>query len=129
MKKKILICMCLLCFLMVSGCGKKEEVKEPEQTPTAALEDQEIEGLKISNLNLALEEGATNVLAMVENTTEESIYVLRIDSVLKDADGNVLGNLFFYLDKEIEPHTSEVIQTGVSSDVTNATSVEYTIVK
>ena len=133
MKKKILIGITSLIILVtLSGCGKekkKEEEKKPEETPVASFEEQTIDGVKISGLNLAVEEGMTNILAVVENTTEESMYITRIDFQLKDKEGNVLGDLFFWVDKTLEPNTTEVMQTGISSDVTDATTVEYKIVK
>ena len=47
---------------------------------------------------------------------------------LKDEEGNEIGKFYFYVDQILEVNEEKVLQSGISSDVTEAVTVEYAIV-
>ena len=130
MKKLLLGIMTVLLTLTLSGCkDKKGEVPEIVETPISTMEDMTIEGIQISDFSLVYENGMTNVYAKVTNKMEDAAYLKRIDFTLKDEEGNEIGKFYFYVDQILEVNEEKVLQSGISSDVTEAVTVEYAIVR
>lgn len=129
MKKILLGIIIITLTLSFVGCGKKqEETSETDKVSTATLTEKTVDGLKINNFSLVYEDGMTNIYADVTNENEQSMYVKKIDFTLKDEEGTVLGNFYFYIDKVLEPNSPTSFQLVVSSDVTTAADAEYVII-
>lgn len=126
--KKILVVMAVM-LLVVTGCGKKEKKVEEEKNKPVSFVEQNVEGLNISGFNLNYDNGITNVLAVVKNTTESNMYVKFIDVILYDKDGKEVGTTYFYIDKELKPNEDNVFESEFASDVTTANKVEYKVTK
>ena len=126
--KKILVVMAVV-LLVVTGCGKKEKrIEDCKNTPVSFAE-QNIDGLNISGFNLNYDNGITNVLAVIKNTTKSNMYVRFVDVILYDKDGKQVGDTYFYIDKELAPGEDNVFESGFASDVTTANKVEYKVTK
>ena len=125
-----LICLCLL----LTGCfgKKKEETKKEEPKKTVVksknvIKDQTIDGIKISDVDLSVTDGASTYTAKVTNTTKKDIAVEDIDIIVKDKDGNQLVQLLGYVGGTIKPDDSKPITSSTDADLKKADSITYKI--
>ncbi len=128
----IIIALIVVILIVLSGGNKTKDNKKDnkkEESNIASIEEQTIEGIRMSGLNMLYEEGSTTIVVSVKNTTNKEMYVKRIDTVLYDEEGKKIGDTFFFVDKKLAPGEENVYQTGFASDVTNSASVKYSIVK
>ena len=90
------LCICFLAIvLFITGCGcdNKEEDNQENKTvesKVTTLDDQAIEGLKISGFSITYNDGISKIVANVENTTDQTISLLNIGMSLYDKDNNLL---------------------------------------
>ena len=78
---KLLVCFLAIIFVVTGcGCDKKEEKKEAPkvESKVTTLEDQTIEGLKITGFSITYSEGISKIVANVENTTDQEIKLTNI---------------------------------------------------
>ena len=127
MKKLRILCGFILIMLFIlTGCSNKSSQKN---RAISILQDQVLDGIKISDLDLENENDITNIVAFIENETDDNMYISRIDFTLKNNEGVIIGDLVFWVDKTLKPNGKEKVTASISSDITDASMVTYQIIK
>lgn len=96
---------------------------------TPSYEEQTVDGLNFSGLSLYYENGLTNAIVLVRNTTGDEMYVERVMITFYDDANNAMGTTYFYIDGTLQPSEEKAYQAGIDRDVTNAQRVEYEVVR
>ena len=130
---KLFICLLALVFVVTGcGCDKKETTKEENKTvesKVTTLDDQTVEGLKISGLSITYKDGISKIVANVENTTDQTINLTNIGINLYDKNDKLLIETLGYIGERIEPGDNKQIISDVTEDIRSATKVEYKIAR
>ena len=130
---KLFICLLALVFVVTGcGCDKKEEPKKENKTvesKVTTLDDQTIEGLKISGFSITYNDGISKIVANVENTTDQTIALTNIGISLYDKDNELLIETLGYIGDSIEPGDNKQIISDVTEDLRSAKKVEYKIAR
>ena len=95
---------------------------------TTILQNKEIEGLKIKNINLEYNEGVSTYTAEITNTNENSYNLKYIEIVFEDSEGKK-DTLIGYIGNILEGKETKEIKSSIDKDITNAVSIEYNIIK
>lgn len=137
--KKVAIVGLVAVTLFVTGCGcskdknnDKKTTKEPETVVNTAedvIKDQEFEGLKMTNTSLVVEGGISTLITEVSNNTGSDYYLNQFKITVKDKDGNVITTLSGYVGAVIPNGKVRVINTSSDLDLSNADSIEYSVIK
>lgn len=129
---KLLVCFLAIIFV-VTGCvcDKKEEKKEAQkvESKVTTLEDQTIEGLKITGFSITYSEGISKIVANVENTTDQEIKLTNIGINLYDKDNKLIIQTAGYIGDSIAPGDNKQIVSDVTEDLRSAKKVEYKIAR
>ena len=134
--KKVLVS--ILCLLVITGCGcnKKEDNKNNQtgnnsnvktNTNKEFLNNQTINGIEISNVNLSYQNEVSTFTAVVTNKSTVVKKVGIIDIVIKDENKSEIITLKGLIDKYMKVNESASINASTSLDLTNAKYVEYRI--
>lgn len=133
MKKIITITtITLLSLFLLTGCDKKEEIvvdTTKSNTNEGVIKDQEIDGLTFTKTSLIIKESGSVLVTTVTNTTTETKTVKTFTITVKDSDGNVMVTMDGYIGGEIKQAETKTIESTTEMDLTNASSIEYTINK
>ena len=133
MKKIITITtITLLSLFLLTGCNKKEEPvvdNAKSNTNEGIIREQELEGLTFTNTSLIIKESGSVLVTTVTNTTTETKTVKTFTITVKDSDGNVMVTMDGYIGGEIKQAETKTITSTTEMDLTNASSIEYTINK
>ena len=132
MKKALkIILISLMGLSLLTGCGKKEEQEPPIKVNTNenVIKDQEVEGLTMTNTSLVYENGTTTLVTEVTNNTKEDYPVKRIKITVKDKEGNIITTLIGTIADTIKPGESRIIDTDTPIDLSEAESIEYSVIK
>ena len=133
MKKIIAITtITLLSLFLLTGCDKKEETvvdTTKSNTNEGVIKDQEIDGLTFTKTSLIIKESGSVLVTTVTNTTTETKTVKTFTITVKDSDGNVMVTMDGYIGGEIKQAETKTITSTTEMDLTNASSIEYTINK
>lgn len=130
MKKKFLLILIMgVLMFSLNGCVKEEKENNESEEKKPEYVDQVIDGVKISNINLDIQNGETTITAVAHNTTSENLYLRYIDIVFYDKNNNEIASSFFYIDKNISVDGVEALQTSISSDISNTNRIEFKISK
>lgn len=125
----------LVTILLITGCsfGKKKVKPTPKPTDqaTKVLDDQTVEGLKISGFNITFDdkEGISTVVASVKNETEQDITLDRILISLYDKDNNLLVETSANIGENIKAGASTSFTSYITMDLRDTTKIEYKIAK
>lgn len=125
----------LIAILLTTGCsfGKKKVTPTPKPTEPATnvLEDQTVEGLKISGFNITFDEkeGMSTVVASVQNETEQDILLDRILIFLYDKDNNLLVETSANIGENITAGSATSFTSYITMDLRNTAKIEYKIEK
>ena len=132
MKKALkIILISLMGLSLLTGCGKKEEQEPPIKVNTNenVIKDQEVEGLRMTNTSLVYENGTTTLVTEVTNNTKEDYPVKRIKITVKDKEGNIITTLIGTIADTIKPGESRIIDSDTPIDLSEAESIEYSVIK
>lgn len=126
-----IILISLIGLSLLTGCGKKEEIEPPIKVNTNenVIKNQEVEGLRMTNTSLVYENGTTTLVTEVTNNTKEDYPVKRIKITVKDKEGNIITTLIGTIADTIKPGESRIIDSDTPIDLSEAESIEYSIVK
>ena len=126
-----IILISLMGLSLLTGCGKKEEQEPPIKVNTNenVIKDQEVEGLTMTNTSLVYENGTTTLVTEVTNNTKEDYPVKRIKITVKDKEGNIITTLIGTIADTIKPGESRIIDTDTPIDLSEAESIEYSVIK
>lgn len=120
------------------GNGQQEETK-PVEKYVQVLEDgtklnisekikqtKKVGDLEISNIQITYQNGVTNILATVTNTSSKKSELQNVSIVLSDDEGNTIYTLRGVLE-ETEPNGTSQLNTSITADFAN--SYDFTISK
>ena len=126
-----IILISLMGLSLLTGCGKKEEQEPPIKVNTNenVIKDQEVEGLTMTNTSLVYEKGTTTLVTEVTNNTKEDYPVKRIKITVKDKEGNIITTLIGTIADTIKPGESRIIDSDTPIDLSEAESIEYSVIK
>lgn len=102
-----------------------------EEKNVASFDDQVVEGLEISGFNMLYENDITNMAATIKNTTDSDMKIENVEIYLYDENGKVITQIipFFYVGDTLSKGEEKFYETPITGNVTNASRVEYKIVK
>ena len=126
-----IILISLMGLSLLTGCGKKEEIEPPIKVNTNenVIKDQEVEGLTMTNTSLVYENGTTTLVTEVINNTKEDYTLKRIKIIVKDKEGNIITTLIGTIADTIKPGESRIIDSDTPIDLSEAESIEYSVIK
>ena len=126
-----IILISLIGLSLLTGCGKKEEQEPPIKVNTNenVIKDQEVEGLTMTNTSLVYENGTTTLVTEVINNTKEDYPVKRIKIIVKDKEGNIITTLIGTIADTLKPGESRIIDSDTPIDLSEAESIEYSVIK
>ena len=109
----------------VSGCTKKEKVKNKETNPEQkVVENQIFEGLEF--VNVGARDGV--IKTVVINNTGYVYEGSKFKIKVMDENGNVLVEEIDEVKDSMETGTTKTIETKTNADLSKAASIEYSIV-
>lgn len=132
MNKKIIISIVLLLTLATGcGCSKKEKNQEDVKININedVIKDQELEVFTFTNTSLTYEDNTSILITKVTNTSDKTEYLKEFKIHVKDEKGNKIVDLTGYVGDNIEGNSSIMISTSYAEDLTNASSIEYEIIR
>ncbi len=119
----------ILVLNLITGCGcsrKKEIQKENDKNENqTVVGDQIYEGLEFVNSGINDDTVTTIVINNTGIVYEGSKFSMKI----MDEKGNVLEEIEDEVKGPVENGTIKEIETKINSDLSNATSIEYSIIK
>ena len=129
--KKIIVTSLLVTMLLMTGCGKKENKnndnkKENNIVNTPVVEEQiSYEGLEFVNV------GASNgvIKTVAINNTKNNLQNIKFSMKIMDGNGNTIVELTDEIKETVEKGTTKEVETKVDADLSNAASIEYSIIK
>lgn len=128
----------LLVVLLVTGCGcakndeTKNKGKEPEvkvNTAENVIKDQTFEGLQFTNTSLTVVDGISKFVTQVSNNTGADYNLVEFTVTIKDAEGNIIISIPGYVGEVIKNGETRSINHSIDIDLSNASSIEYAVVK
>lgn len=126
----ILLSVTILGMVLITGCGKKEETVKNDATSNTnegVIKDQTVEGLKFTKTSLVTENGMSTLVTLVSNEGTTTKTVKTFNIIIKDAKGNVLITMEGYVGGEVPANSSRTITSTTETDLSKATTVEYTV--
>ncbi len=127
---KIIITSLLVGMLLITGSGKKEENKdnnkENDTINTPVVEEQiSYEGLEF--VNVGANNGVIKTVAI--NNTKNNLKNIKFSMKVMDGNGNTIIELTEEVKETVEKGTTKEVETKVDVDLSNAASIEYSIIK
>ncbi|HHW68868.1 MAG TPA: hypothetical protein GX747_00820 [Tenericutes bacterium] len=140
--KKLLGLFLVVTVMLTAACGKKpadegkNNKKDNDKQPIVNTEEgvvgtKEKEGLKFENTSVVVNSSGTETtyITQVTNTTNDTIYLQTVNIHVKDGDGNLIVTLSGYLGENIAAGEVRTITSSTDSNLKDAKTVEYEIVK
>ena len=134
-KSTILLLVTIFLMMVICGCVNENDntQNQPEQfivnTKENIVKDQEFEGLQMTNTSLIVEGGISKLVTEVSNNTGSDYYLDKFIIIAKDKDGKVITTLTGYVGSVIPTGEVRVINSNSDIDLSNATSIEYSVIK
>ena len=123
---KVLIIVLVVLLAVGCSCTKKDAKKDnPTQDKQTVVNDQQLVGLEFVNVGIRNSTVKTIVLNNTGYTYEGSKFKIKI----MDGSGNVIIEVEDEVKVKMETGTTLEIETTVDADLSNAASIEYTIIK
>lgn len=127
----------LILFSTVCGCNKEENKKENKKEETenvinnneGVINDQNYDGLDITNTSLVTEDGISTFITSITNNNDSDYYVNELVITIKDADGNVIKTLPAYVGSTIASGQTRMVNVNIDADLSKAEKVEYSVTK
>lgn len=125
--KKIMILSLSVLFLLV-GCGKKEEIKEPNKDIEAnenEISDKVLDDFSFTNTSIVKENGVSTITIQVTNNSNEDKNIEQFKIIIKNKDGEVVKQTIGYIGGVIKSKETKTIITSIALDLTDAYDIEY----
>lgn len=138
MKKQIKSLLALLLVAtLVTGCGctkkdnKKNNAKDDVKVNTEenVIKDQTFEGLTFTNTSLTTTNGVSTLITEVSNSTGEDYTLEEFTITIKNKDGEVITTIPGYVGDVIKNGETRTINSSIDIDLSNASSIEYSVKK
>ena len=127
----------LLVATLVTGCGctkkdnKKNNTKDDVKVNTEenVIKDQTFEGLTFTNTSLTTTNGVSTLITEVSNSTGEDYTLEEFTITIKNKDGEVITTIPGYVGDVIKNGETRTINSSIDIDLSNASSIEYSVKK
>lgn len=127
----------LLVFGLVTGCGcgrdnKKEETQDEDikiNTNENVVKDQTLEVFTFTNTALIYKNGTSTLETLVTNTSDQEQYLTEFNIIVKNESGEEIITMTGFVGDSIEAHGTRTIISSYGDDLSNAASIEYTIIR
>ena len=138
MKKQIKSLLALLLVAtLVTGCGctkkdnKKNNAKDDVKVNTEenVIKDQTFEGLTFTNTSLTTTNGVSTLITEVSNSTGEDYTLEEFTITIKNKAGEVITTIPGYVGDVIKNGETRTINSSIDIDLSNASSIEYSVKK
>lgn len=133
---KKLIVPLFLTLIIVTGCScskkeKKSNIKEDIKVNTneKVIEDKKVDGIDIKNTSLVVEKGISTLTADVINNTDNDYKLDEYVIVIKDSKEKIIIQIPGYIGEIIKSGETRKIKTSITTDLSDAYSIEYEIKK
>lgn len=119
----------ILMLLLIRGCSK-EEKKEYKSIieidgNTAVVEDQNLNGLKITNISFVLNDKESNVNLELLNDTNDLEYIENIIGYIYNSRDELISTVYLPVYYELKPSESVSLGLIVDCDMTNAKKIKF----
>ncbi len=125
--KKIMILSLSMLFLLV-GCGKKEEIKEPNkdiETNENEISDKVLDDFSFTNTSIVKENGVSTITTQVTNNSGEDKNIEQFKIIIKNKDGEVVKQTIGYIGGVIKSKETKTIITSIALDLSDVYDIEY----
>ena len=138
MKKQIKSLLALLLVAtLVTGCGctkkdnKKDNTKDDVKVNTEenVIKDQTFEGLTFTNTSLTTTNGVSTLITEVSNSTGSDYTLEEFTITIKNKAGEVITTIPGYVGDVIKNGETRTINSSIDIDLSNASSIEYSVKK
>ena len=138
MKKQIKSLLALLLVVtLVTGCGcakkdnKKDNTKDDVKVNTeeSVIKDQTFEGLTFTNTSLTTTNGVSTLITEVSNSTGSDYTLEEFTITIKNKAGEVITTIPGYVGDVIKNGETRTINSSIDIDLSNASSIEYSVKK
>ena len=127
----------LLVATLVTGCGctkkdnKKDSTKDDVKVNTEenVIKDQTFEGLTFTNTSLTTTNGVSTLITEVSNSTGSDYTLEEFTITIKNKDGEVITTIPGYVGDVIKNGETRTINSSIDIDLSNASSIEYSVKK
>ena len=127
----------LLVATLVTGCGctkkdnKKNNTKDDVKVNTEenVIKDQTFEGLTFTNTSLTTTNGVSTLITEVSNSTGSDYTLEEFTITIKNKDGEVITTIPGYVGDVIKNGETRTINSSIDIDLSNASSIEYSVKK
>lgn len=125
--KKLIIGICIL--ISMSGCGKQEEIKKPEEEANNKIESKAtMNDLEIELIESKIENGTSEYTFEITNKASESKKINGIEAIGKDSEGNQVITLLGVIEEEIETGEKTRVTCSYGGELESVKTFEYKIV-
>ena len=139
MKKILNISLVLLLSLcLMTGCGKSKKTDNDDKpasednvkvnTNEGVIQNQEVEIFKFENTSLIYKDGGSTLLTTVTNTSDSESEAVEFKIHVMDGEREIV-TLSGFVGPSLKPGESKILKSTYGSDLSNATSINYEIVK
>lgn len=123
MKKILLI---VLSLVLITGCGKKEEVIDTNETNSNNVSDIKVSKLDMVDFITLYEDGISSVYYTVENNTDEVISYNYVMCSMYDKDDNLIYTIKSDLGT-LNPGESKDITANITLDLSKVDHAKYNV--
>ena len=133
--KKALLAIFALTLVTGCGCAKKDNKKDNTKddvkvnTEENVIKDQTFEGLTFTNTSLTTTNGVSTLITEVSNSTGEDYTLEEFTITIKNKDGEVITTIPGYVGDVIKNGETRTINSSIDIDLSNASSIEYSVKK
>ena len=133
--KKALLAIFALTLVTGCGCAKKDNKKDNTKddvkvnTEENVIKDQTFEGLTFTNTSLTTTNGVSTLITEVSNSTGSDYTLEEFTITIKNKDGEVITTIPGYVGDVIKNGETRTINSSIDIDLSNASSIEYSVKK
>ena len=133
--KKALFIFTLIAVIAVTGCGKKGNNENNDgstiepNTNQGVVADKEVDVFTLKNTSLLWDGNQSELETTITNTSDEDAYIKGFNVHVYDSEGKEIATMYGYVGSKIKAHSSRVLSTGHYENLSNASRVEYEVVK
>ena len=133
--QKALLAIFALALVTGCGCAKKDNKKDNTKddvkvnTEENVIKDQTFEGLTFTNTSLTTTNGVSTLITEVSNSTGEDYTLEEFTITIKNKDGEVITTIPGYVGDVIKNGETRTINSSIDIDLSNASSIEYSVKK
>ena len=133
--QKALLAIFALALVTGCGCAKKDNKKDNTKddvkvnTEENVIKDQTFEGLTFTNTSLTTTNGVSTLITEVSNSTGEDYTLEEFTITIKNKDWEVITTIPGYVGDVIKNGETRTINSSIDIDLSNASSIEYSVKK